>query len=164
MSSSLSLAREAFIKSMNRDTDHGERPRLVAVLDAMIAWSLARPKLLKFRVDAGEKGVLRFERVGSDLVFWSASPRRQDAPVLELLPGASRALTAEERASAMSTLNAHTRETLEPTGRLQISFGALKNAAASAAVLELMGALLAKTPNGKPDAKATARAAESVSP
>ena len=99
MSASLSLARDAFIKSMNRDTDHGERPRLIAVLDAMIAWSLARPKLLKFRVDAGEKGVLRFERVGSDLVFWSATPRRQDARVLELLPGASRALTPEEKLS-----------------------------------------------------------------
>jgi hypothetical protein len=163
MSATLSLARDAFIRCMNRDTDRLERPRLLAVLDTMIAWSVARPKLLKFRADEGEKGVVRFERVGSNQVFWSASPRRQEAPVLELLPGASRVLTPEERASAISTLNSHTRETLEPTGRLQIGFGALKNAAANAAVLELMGALLAKTQESRPDGKRTAQPVQPVS-
>ena len=83
--------------------------------------------------------------MGSKAVLWAAMPRRQDHPVLELLPGASRFLTDEDRASAMSTLNAHTREELDPEGRLHISFGALKNANACAAVLALMDDLLAKT-------------------
>ena len=43
----------------------------------------------------------------------------------------------------IDTLNAHTREELEYGDRLRISFGALKNATARAAILELMDRLLA---------------------
>ena len=145
MSATLPLARSAFIKAMNSDTIHVERPRLLAVLDAMIAWSEAHPQQVRFRADPNEKGIVRFELVGSKAVLWAATPRRQDHPVLELLPGASRFLTDEDRASAVGTLNAHTREDLDPAGRLHISFGALKNANACAAVLALMDELLAKT-------------------
>jgi len=144
MPPTLALARDAFIKQMNRDTVHVERPRLVAVLDAMIAWSAARPALVRFRADDNTKGIVRFECVGSHAVIWSATPRHQDVPVLELLPGASRVLSPEERASAIATLGSHTRQTLDPTGRLHIGFGALKNEAAKTAVLELMGELLEK--------------------
>jgi hypothetical protein len=145
MSATLPLARAAFISQMNRDTMPTERPRLLAVLDAMIEWSAARPGRVRFRADTNEKGVVRFESLGSKTVIWSATPRRNDTPVLELLPGASRFLSEEERADAIGTLNALTRETLDPTGRLHIGFGALKNAAACAAVLQLMDALLEKT-------------------
>ena len=78
-------------------------------------------------------------------MIWSATPRRNDAPVLELLPGASRFLSAEERLGAVETLSAHTRESLDPAGRLHIGFGALKNASACKAVLTLMDELLEKT-------------------
>ncbi|HSA56404.1 MAG TPA: hypothetical protein VLE53_11925 [Gemmatimonadaceae bacterium] len=145
MSATLPLARAAFLSAVSRDTIQTERTRLLAVLDAMIAWSDAHPGLVRFRADPNEKGVVRFECADSKAIFWAATPRRHDAPVLELLPGASRFLTDEERASAMSTLNAHTREDLDPAGRLHISFGALKNAAAQAAIFELMDGLLAKT-------------------
>jgi hypothetical protein len=130
---------------MYRDTVDVERPRMLAVLDTMIAWSVARPKLLKFRVEENGKGVVRFERVGSNVVFWSATPKRSDTPVLELLPGASRVLTAEQRTSVVNTINEHSREVLEPTDKLHIGFGALKNKAACAAVLTLMGELLETT-------------------
>jgi hypothetical protein len=144
MPPTLALAREAFIRQMNRDTAQIERPRMVAVLDAMIAWSVARPALVRFRADDNTKGIVRFESVSSHAVIWSATPRPHDAPVLELLPGASRVLTSEERASAIATLGAHTRQTLDPAGRLHIGFSALKNEAAKAAVLELAGDLLDK--------------------
>lgn len=145
MPATLSLAREAFIKGMNRDTVPVERPRLLAVLDAMIAWSVKRPDALQFRVDDNERGVVRFEQTGSHAIFWSAAPRRNDVPVLELLPAAARVLTEQERADVIATLGTHTREALDPAGRMHIGFGALKNAAACAAVLQLMGELLTKT-------------------
>ena len=144
MPPTLAMAREAFIKGMNRDTVPSERPRLLAVLDTMIAWSVARESKLKFRAEENTKGAVRFDRADSNVVFWSASPRRSESPLLEFGPGACRALNPEEKANVASTLNAHTRETVEPTGRLHIGFGALKNKAASAAVLELMGELLEK--------------------
>ena len=144
MPPTLALAREAFIKQMHRDTAQVERPRLLAVLDAMIAWSSARPNLVQFRADDNKKGAVRFECVSTHAVIWTATPRNHDVPVLELLPGASRVLTPEQRASAIATLGAHTRQTLDPTGRLHIGFGALKNEAARKAVLELMGELVDK--------------------
>ena len=48
----------------------------------------------------------------------------------------------------MQTLNAHSRAVLVEGDRLRIGFGALKNAAAQAAVLALMEQLLAG--NGEP--------------
>ena len=136
MSATLPLARAAFINQMNRDTIPTERPRLLAVLDAMIAWSAARPERVRFRADTNERGIVRFEALGAKAVIWAATPRRNDTPVLDLLPGASRFLSA------------HTRETLDPIGRLHIGFGALKNANACTAVLALMDELLEKTENG----------------
>jgi hypothetical protein len=142
MPATLSLARDAFIRVMNRDTDRGERPRLIAVLDAMIAWSAAQPAVLRFRADDNVRGVVRFERVDSGAVFWSASPRVRETPLLELLPGSARLLPDDVRSGAVDTLNANTRATQDMNGRLSIGFGALKNAAARAAVLELMTELL----------------------
>ena len=144
MSAALSAAREGFIQFMKRDTTLEERTRLLAVLDAMIAWSNASRAHIRFRDDANRKGAVRFEHVASGAVFWAAIPRRQQAPLLQI-PGAARILSEEERATIIGTLGAHTRETLDPRGHLQISFGALKNAAACAAVLELMGELLRKS-------------------
>jgi hypothetical protein len=147
MSATLPLARAAFINQMNRDTIPTERPRLLAVLDAMIAWSAARPDRVRFRADTNERGIVRFEALGAKAVIWAATPRRNDTPVLDLLPGASRFLSAQERAGAIETLSAHTRETLDPIGRLHIGFGALKNANACTAVLALMDELLEKAEN-----------------
>jgi len=141
----LPLARDEFIAAMNRDTVGSERPRFLAVLDAMIAWSVARPTMLRFRAEESHRGVVSFERVGSNVVFWAACPRRNEAPKLDLLPRAARALSTDERATAMNALNAHTRETLTVEDPLRIGFSALKNVAARAAVLELMDDLLVVT-------------------
>jgi hypothetical protein len=149
VSSTLPLARAAFLRSMNGETTDAERTRLLGVLDAMLAWTAAHPDALRFRPDDNEKGALRFEQVSTGTVFWSAIPRRGNAPVLELLPSASRLLSAEEKARAISILNSHTRETLDPDGRLQLGFGALKNTAARAAVLQLMEELLGAVNAGR---------------
>ena len=145
MARTLPQARDEFIVAMNRDTAGTDRPRLLAVLDALIAWSVARPTLVRFRPEDSTKGVLTFERVGTKLVFWTATPRRADTPRLELLPRATKALTPEERAAAVAALNAHSREVLEADEPLRISLGALKNPAARAAIFALMEELLVIT-------------------
>ena len=143
MPTTLSTAREEFIRHMYRDNVVAERPRLLAVLDAMIAWSAARAEFIRFRPDGKGQGVIRYEDNATGNVFWVASPRRQNSPLLQLMPGSSRSLTDDERADAVTRLNSYTREE-NPTGRMHISFGALKNVAGREAVLELMGELLEK--------------------
>src|SRR5688500_14367453 len=61
MPPTLSTAREDFIRHMYRDNVLAERPRLLAVLDAVIAWSAAHSELVRFRPDENTKGVIRFE-------------------------------------------------------------------------------------------------------
>jgi hypothetical protein len=139
----LSTAREEFIRQVYRDNLVAERPRLLAVLDAVIAWSAARAEFIRFRPDDNGKGVIRFEDIATGAVFWVATPRRQNVPMLQLLPGSARFLTDEERSDIVTRLNSHTRE-LNPAGRMHISFGALKNPAGRADVLALMGELLEK--------------------
>lgn len=143
MPPTLSTAREDFIRHMYRDNALAERPRLLAVLDAVIAWSAAHSEYVRFRPDENTKGVIRFEEVGTNTVFWTATPRRQNSPLLQLLPGSSRLLTDEERSAAVSRLNSFTREE-NPAERMHIGFGALKNPAGRAAVLQLMDELLEK--------------------
>lgn len=143
MPPTLASARAEFIRHMNRDNGPAERPRLLAVLDAMITWSEAHPAHVLFRSDDNTKGVIRFEEVVTGSVFWVATPRRENVPLLQLLPGSSRLLTEEERADAVTRLNAVTREE-NPAGRMQLGFGALKNPAARAAVIQLMDELLEK--------------------
>jgi hypothetical protein len=145
MTRSLPAARDEFIKQMNRDTGRTDRPRFLAVLDSIIEWSLARPDLLKFRVEDSRQGVVSFERVGSSVVFWSAHPTRGDAPKLELLPRAAAALAAEDRVAAMETLNAHSRVAMSEDDKLRIGFGALKNVNARTAVFGVMTQLLQVT-------------------
>jgi hypothetical protein len=128
---------------MYRDNVVGERPRLLAVLDAVIAWSATHSELVRFRPDDNTKGVIRFEEVATNTVFWTATPRRQNSPILQILPGSSRLLSEEERAAAVTRLNSFTREE-NPADRMHIGFGALKNPAGRAAVLELMDELLDK--------------------
>jgi len=147
MPPTLSTAREEFIRQMYRDNVLAERPRLLAVLDAVIAWSAAHPGLVRFRPDDNTKGVIRFEEVATNTVFWAATPRRQNVPLLQLMPGAARLLTDEEREDAVSRLNSYTRED-NPAGRMHIGFGALKNPAGRAAVLALMDELLGKVQPG----------------
>jgi hypothetical protein len=65
-------------------------------------------------------------------------------PRLEIHGKVGEALSDAERASVIETLNAHSREVLVDGDRLRIGFGALKNAAAQAAVLALMERLLAR--------------------
>jgi hypothetical protein len=151
MSATLSAAREEFIRHMYRDNVQAERPRMLAVLDAVIAWSAAHPGLVRFRPDDNTKGIIRFEDVATNTVFWAATPRRQNVPLLQLLPGGARLLTEEERSDAVARLNSFTREE-NPAGRMHIGFGALKNPAGRQAVLDLMDELLGKVqPANRPE-------------
>jgi hypothetical protein len=136
-------ARQEFIRHMYRDNGPAERPRLVAVLDAVVAWSNAHSEQVRFRPDDNTKGVIRFEDIASSKVLLMISPRRANSPLLQLLPGASRVLTDDERSDIVMRLNAHTREE-NPFGRMHIGFGALKNPAGRAAVLALLDEVLEK--------------------
>jgi hypothetical protein len=126
---------------MYRHNVASDRPRLLAVVDALIAWSAAHPGLVRFRPDDNARGVIRFEAVASNTVFWSASPRRENVPLLQLLPGSSRFISEETKSSVVSRLSQYTREE-NVNGNMTIGFGALKNPAGRAAVLELMDELL----------------------
>jgi hypothetical protein len=155
MSRTLPVAHQAFVAAIARDTSETELPRLVAVLDALVAWSAARAGVLAFRDADARSDVISFERLGgagARAVFWSAQVTRGAGPRLEIRAPSERPLTTEERAAALATLNAHSREVLVDGDRLRISFGALKNAAALAAVLALMQQLL--TGSGEPAAAA----------
>lgn len=140
----LQSARAEFIRSMNRDTTKTDGPRLLAVLDALIAWSQAHPNQLRFRASETKSGALSFERVDSNEIFWTAQTARGASPRLALIPRAGRMLTDEERAHAIATLNTYSREALASDAKLHIGFGALKNAEARAAVLALLDELLAR--------------------
>ena len=145
MSRTLPVARDAFLTAMRRDTTGSDRPRYVAVLDAMIEWSLARPELLRFRDDESTKGVVSFQRVGSNVVFWAARPMRGRGPKIEFLPRASSVLPSERLEQAREAINACSRATLESDDRLAIGFGAMKNPVAREAVFTLMDELLEVT-------------------
>ena len=145
MSRTLPAAREAFVAAMKRETTGTELTRLVAVLDALIKWSVARPQALSFHKGDSAAGVLAFECVDSKALCWSARTTRGAAPQLEIYPSSARTLTAETRTKVMETLNAYSREALSETDRLRIGFGALKNGAALAAVTSLLGDTLAST-------------------
>jgi len=142
MSRTLPAAREAFVAAMKRDTTGAELSRLVAVLDALIKWSVARPQTLSFQ-DGSAAGVLAFECVESKEVCWSARVTRGDAPKLELYPPTARSLSPETRAKVVETINTYARTGLNADDRLRIGFGTLKNANALAAVTALLGELLA---------------------
>ena len=137
MARTLPVAREAFVAAMKRETSGAELTRLVAVLDALIKWSVARPKAVTFRNADSSAGVLAFECVESKAILWSARVARGDAPKLELHVSGG----AETRAKIMETLNAHSRSVLIEKDRLRIGFGALKNGAALDAVTSLLGEL-----------------------
>jgi hypothetical protein len=146
----LSAARQAFVAAIARDTPGTDRPRLVKVLDALIAWSVARPAALALGTTQQRRDVLAFALVGTGAVFWSAQAVRGAGPTLELHVPAGRPHRAADRATVMATLNAHSREVLAEGDRLRIGFGALKNEAASTAVLALLQQLLV---NGGPSAE-----------
>lgn len=111
----------------------------------MISWSIARPDRLKFRAEETKPGVVSFERVGSNVVFWSVHPRRGDDPTVEFIPRSASVLSEEDRALVMNALNAHSRATLTVDDKLRIGFGALKNQTARAAILAMMDQLLLVT-------------------
>ena len=143
MPTTISSAREEFMRHLYRDNVVAERPRLLAVLDAVIAWSTQHADYIRFRPDENNTGAIRFEDIATRNVFWVATPRRHNVPLLQLMPGSARVLTEEERSDAVTRLNSYTTE-LNPAGRMRISFGALKNHAGRDAVFELMGELLEK--------------------
>lgn len=143
MNRTLSSAREAFLAAMTRDMPGTDLPRFLAVLDALIAWSVARPDLLEFRAGEGRKDIVSFSRTNSKSVFWSAQVTRGVGPKLEIHTPSGQPLSGEERALVLQTLNTHSRAVLVEGDRLRIGFGALKNAAAQHAVLALMDQLLA---------------------
>jgi hypothetical protein len=143
MPQTLASAREEFIKFMYRDNAGVERPRLVAVLDALIAWSTTRASQVRFRPDEKTNGAICFESIATNSVLLTLTPRRENVPLLHLLPGASRVLTDEERSEFVARLNTYTREA-NPLGRMHIGFGALKNPAGREAVFALMDEVLLK--------------------
>ena len=142
MSRTLPEAREAFIAAIRQDTPGADSSRLIGVLDALIAWSVARPDRLAFRTDPGRTPGIAFDRAGTRTFFWSAQVTRGTGPRLEVHAPGDSALADETRAMVMETLNAHSRTALVEGDRLRIGFGALKNDAARAAVLALMERLL----------------------
>jgi hypothetical protein len=142
MSEKPSATHQAFVAAMQRGTPGTDLPRYVAVLDALLAWSAARANRLTLRPDGKRTDVIRFVRAGTKEVFWSAQVSRADGPKLEIHLAAGRPMSAEDRDKTMRTLNAHSRNVLVTGDRLRIGFGALKNAAALAAVLALMDRLL----------------------
>ncbi len=141
----LPLAREAFLAAVRRDTPGTDLPRYAAVLDALLAWSAARPGRLAFRADPTTAADLRFGPANGTGVLWAARPVRGGAPTLEIATGAGASLAEADRARIMATLNAHSRAVLAPGDRLRIGFGALKNPAALAAVLAVLDDLLGGT-------------------
>lgn len=138
----MNAARTTFIGAMRRGTHGTDLPRYVAVLDALLAWTAAREDRLTLRPDVRRPDVIRFERAGTKETFCSVQSPRGDAPTLEIHVAPSRRSSAADRAAVMQTLNAHARAVLEEGDRLRIGFGALKNAAALAAVLALLERLL----------------------
>lgn len=96
-------------------------------------------------------GTISFEATATNTVFWSATPRRGNVPLLQLLPGAGKLLSEGERRDAVSRLNACTRDQ-NAAGRMQIGFGALKNPEGRAAVFELMNELLHKVSESRASA------------
>lgn len=160
MPTTIASARAEFIRQMSRDNSATERPRLLEVLDAMITWSQAHASLVRFRADGDPKGAIRFEEVATGGVFWAATPRRENVPLLQLLPGSNHLLSDLDRSDAVSRLNAVTREG-NPAGRLQLGFGALKNPAARAAVMQLMDELAEKVEAARRRPATTARSAVS---
>jgi hypothetical protein len=146
MARTLPDARAAFVSAMKRDTSGTELTRLVAVIDALIKWSVARPKSLAFHDADSAPGIISFALAGSKTICWTARVTRGDAPKLELFPPGGRSLSPEARAKLVEMLNAHSRLGLADDGRLRISFGALKNAAALEAVTGLLGEVLTADP------------------
>ena len=59
----------------------GVRPDGYHLLDALVAWSLARPTQLTFRTEPSASGALSFDLAGTNTVFWSARPRLSTSPV-----------------------------------------------------------------------------------
>lgn len=159
MPPTLASAREEFARSLSRDNVASDRPRLLAVLDAVLAWSAAHPELVRFQPDRSSAGTIRFEAVGTHSIFWTATPRRHNVPLLQILPGSSAHLSEVDRADALSRLNAQTREP-NPAQRLQIGFGALKNPAGRAAVFALMEELLGKVQSSRTGAAKAPREAQ----
>lgn len=144
----LSVARQDFISALKRDTAPTECPRFLAVLDSFIEWSLARPTHVKFDAEESHDGTIVFSRVGSKsrkVVMWAATPRKRAMPRLELLPRAARFLPEDDRAAVVATFNAYARDEMSLGEPLRITFGALKNETARAAVLECMDRLLVVT-------------------
>ncbi|MGV3710656.1 MAG: hypothetical protein ACO1Q7_17675 [Gemmatimonas sp.] len=144
MTTTLPLARETFITAMNRETGMTDRPRYLAVLDALIEWSLARPDQLVFRTDESVRGALSFCRVGSNVVFWSVKPTRADGALIELLPRANAILSEQDRNETREALNLMSREVLEGNDRLRVGFSAMKNPKSRDAMFTLMDHLVTK--------------------
>lgn len=144
MRRTLPIAHQSFVAAIRRDTPGTDLPRYVAVLDALIAWSTARPTQLAFRAEEARADVISFGRPGAKGPIWSVQVTLGEGPRLELLSPADAPLSAEERATVMATLNAHSSAVLEEGDRLRIGFGALKNAANLAAVLELLEQLVSR--------------------
>lgn len=152
MNKTLATARHNFTEALRRQTSGSDVARYVAILDALLAWSERHPEDVTLQPPKKDD-TLRFVRAGGSELFWSAQVLRDDAPMLELHLSAARAGSAERRADAMRTLNAHSRHELVAGDRLRIGFGALKNAAALAAVLALMDGLLAGPAEAEAEAK-----------
>ncbi len=144
MTRTLPDARGALVTAIEHDTAGMDRRQHVAVLDALIAWATARPQDLVFRSSDGVGPVISFEHKKRNVVFWAIRLTRGVGARLEIYPPTGRALADAQRLMVRETINAHTRDVLAEGDRLRISFGALKNANARAAVLDMLNLLLAE--------------------
>ena len=104
MTRTLADARAAFVAALKRDTPGTELRRLVAVLDALIAWSAARRELLSFRPPSGRAATAGFERAGAKAPFWSAPVTRGAGAKLEIHGKVGEALSDAERAAVLALM------------------------------------------------------------
>ena len=147
MTPDVSVARDRFAAAMKRDISGAEQGRVVAVLDALLAWSIARPETVVLRAATGVNPSLCFERVGSRTFVWSARVQQGLGASLEVAASAGRALSPDDRAMVLESLNANSRTTPNEGDPLRISFSALKNPRCLEAILALIDRLLL---TGKP--------------
>lgn len=155
MNQTLADFRQTFAKTIGRDTSPTELSRHVAVLDAVLAWAAATRRQLVPRAGGVKTDAVFFDHAGAGFALCAVRVSRSAGAVLEICPPTGHALSGDDRATVLATLNDHSRGTALVDGdRLRIGFGALKNTAAREAVLRLLNELLTRDTRGTRRSKA----------
>ena len=147
----LAALRADFVAAVARDTPGSDLARYTEVLDELLAWGAAHAdRFTAGPAAATTPGVIVFTPVGGATgPRWSVRPVRGEGPVVEILPAAG-ALQEAQVARVRELFNVHSRAVLGPDARLRIGFGALKNAAARAALLAMLEELVEADPTAPP--------------